>query len=104
MRQDAVMEQVFQLVNNVLSRDRETRRRDLNIRCYKVIPLTSQAGVLEFVGNTLPLKDWLIRAHPRFASMVVYGNVSTQSSALDTGPKICLSTKLASCFAKSKMS
>lgn len=71
IRQDAVMEQVFQLVNNVLSRDRETRRRDLNIRCYKVIPLTSQAGVLEFVGNTLPLKDWLMKAHPRFASMVV---------------------------------
>ncbi|KAF9466074.1 hypothetical protein BDZ94DRAFT_1319724 [Collybia nuda] len=66
LRQDAVMEQVFQLVNSVLSRDRETRRRDLNIRCYKVVPLTSQAGVLEFVGNTSPLNGWLIRAHSRY--------------------------------------
>ncbi len=63
MRQDAVMEQVFDLVNAVLCRDRETRRRNLSIRGYKVIPLAPQAGVLEFVGNTLPLSHWLTRAH-----------------------------------------
>lgn len=60
------MEQVFDLVNVVLFRDRETRRRNLSIRGYKVIPLAAQAGVLEFVGNTLPLGNWLIRAHPKY--------------------------------------
>lgn len=65
MRQDAVMEQVFDLVNGVLERDRETRRRKLNVRDYKVIPLASQAGLLEFVENTAPLKDWLYKSHPR---------------------------------------
>ncbi|KAF8966296.1 hypothetical protein BDZ97DRAFT_2057533 [Flammula alnicola] len=64
LRQDAVMEQVFDLVNGVLKRDRETRRRDLNVRDYKVIPLASQAGILEFVGNTSPLRDWLHKSHP----------------------------------------
>ena len=58
------MEQVFDLVNGVLKRDRETRRRTLTVRDYKVIPLSSQAGVLEFVGNTCPLKVWLDRAYP----------------------------------------
>ncbi|KIM44739.1 hypothetical protein M413DRAFT_442693 [Hebeloma cylindrosporum] len=66
LRQDAVMEQVFDLVNSVLRRDRETNRRELKVRDYKVIPLASQAGILEFVGNTSPLRDWLTRAHPRY--------------------------------------
>lgn len=57
------MEQVFDLVNGVLKRDRETRRRTLTVRDYKVIPLSTQAGVLEFVGNTSPLKPWLDKAH-----------------------------------------
>ncbi|KAI0306020.1 hypothetical protein B0F90DRAFT_1695380 [Multifurca ochricompacta] len=66
LRQDAVMEQVFDLVNVVLCRDRETRRRNLSIRGYKVIPLAPQAGVLEFVGNTLPLSHWVSRAHLKY--------------------------------------
>ncbi|KAF9530405.1 hypothetical protein CPB83DRAFT_905353 [Crepidotus variabilis] len=63
LRQDAVMEQVFDLVNNLLKRDRETKRRDLGVRGYKIIPLSNQAGLLEFVGNTQPMRDWLVRAH-----------------------------------------
>lgn len=65
MRQDAVMEQVFDLVNKVLNSDRETKRRDLKVRRYKVIPLAAQAGLLEFVNNTTPLQEWLFGAHPR---------------------------------------
>jgi len=57
------MEQVFDLVNSILLRDRETKRRNLKVRCYKVIPLASQAGLLEFVVNTSPLGNWLSAAH-----------------------------------------
>lgn len=59
------MEQVFDLVNVVLRRDRETRKRHLHVRGYKVIPLASQAGVLEFVSSTIPLIGWLEEAHHR---------------------------------------
>ena len=59
------MEQVFDLVNAVLRSDRETERRNLSIRGYRVIPLAPQAGVLEFVGNTLPLCHWVSRAHAK---------------------------------------
>lgn len=65
LRQDAVMEQVFDLVNVVLKCDRETKKRDLKVRGYTVLPLAAQAGVLEFVGNTVPLQIWLGIAHPR---------------------------------------
>jgi ataxia telangiectasia mutated family protein len=60
------MEQVFGLVNVVLQRDRQTRKRTLSVRDYKVVPLASQAGVLEFVGNTMPLRDWLTHAHLKY--------------------------------------
>lgn len=77
MRQDAVMEQVFDLVNIVLRRDRETRKRNLRIRGYKVIPLATQAGLLEFVENTTPLQIWLQAAHPRYVlSYRQYTNAS----------------------------
>lgn len=65
LRQDAVMEQVFDLVNVVLGCDRETKKRDLKVRGYTVLPLAAQAGVLEFVDNTVPLQTWLGIAHPR---------------------------------------
>ncbi|EEB96242.1 hypothetical protein MPER_04652, partial [Moniliophthora perniciosa FA553] len=60
------MEQVFQLVNTVLSRDRETRRRFLQVRDYKVIPLDTQAGVIEFVKGTITVRTWLDKAHPKY--------------------------------------
>lgn len=44
LRQDAVMQQVFGLVNNLLEENAETRKRRLNIRTYKVIPLSPAAG------------------------------------------------------------
>ncbi|KAG0709334.1 hypothetical protein DFH29DRAFT_870306 [Suillus ampliporus] len=66
LRQDAVMEQVFHLCNMVLRYDKETRRRNLKVRDYKVLPLATQAGVLEFVGNTVTLQAWLEDAHHRY--------------------------------------
>jgi ataxia telangiectasia mutated family protein len=59
------MEQVFSLCNVVLRNDKETRRRNLKVRDYKVLPLATQAGVLEFVGNTNTLQNWLEDAHHR---------------------------------------
>ncbi|KAG0143845.1 hypothetical protein CROQUDRAFT_80653 [Cronartium quercuum f. sp. fusiforme G11] len=66
VRQDAVMEQVFELVNEVLKRDQECRKRRLNFRPYKVIPLTPEAGVIEFVSNTTALQEVLSKLHARY--------------------------------------
>ena len=78
------MEQVFDLVNAVLRRDRETEKRNLSIRGYKVIPLAPQAGVLEFVGNTLPLSHWISRAHTKLVSRAHYIKHGGQHVAADT--------------------
>ncbi|KAJ7224312.1 hypothetical protein GGX14DRAFT_425135 [Mycena pura] len=66
LRQDAVMEQVFSLCNTVLSGDRETHRRRLSVKGYKIVPLGAQAGVLEFVANTTPMQGWLVQTHIKY--------------------------------------
>ena len=65
LRQDAIMEQVFEQVSSLLGRHRETRQRNLGIRTYKVLPLTANTGIIEFVQNTIPLHDYLLPAHTR---------------------------------------
>ncbi|KAJ5527329.1 hypothetical protein N7513_011488 [Penicillium frequentans] len=66
LRQDAIMEQVFEQVSSVLNDHQPTRQRNLGIRTYKVLPLTLHAGIIEFVPNTIPLHDYLMPAHQRY--------------------------------------
>ena len=54
------MQQTFHMVNTILMDASETRKRRLNIRTYKVIPLTPCAGILEWVQNTTPLGEYLV--------------------------------------------
>ncbi|KDO69645.1 hypothetical protein CISIN_1g0001724mg, partial [Citrus sinensis] len=60
LRQDAVMEQFFGLVNTFLRNHRDTWKRRLGVRTYKVVPFTPSAGILEWVDGTVPLGDYLI--------------------------------------------
>lgn len=60
LRQDAVMEQMFDLVNNLLMADKATRKRNLRIRTYRVVPLAPTAGILGWVENTMPLAEYLV--------------------------------------------
>ncbi|KAI7941246.1 hypothetical protein MJO29_013320 [Puccinia striiformis f. sp. tritici] len=65
-RQDAVMEQVFELVNNVLERDPECQKRRLKFKTYIVIPLSPDTGLIEFVKNTSSLMDILKPTHAKY--------------------------------------
>ncbi|KAM7216481.1 hypothetical protein V8F06_008104 [Rhypophila decipiens] len=66
LRQDAIMEQVFSAVSELLKLHRTTRQRNLGIRTYKVLPLTSQSGLIEFVPDTIPLHEYLMPAHEKY--------------------------------------
>lgn len=57
LRQDAVMQQVFTIMNNLLTVNKQTR--DLLIRTYKIVPLSMRSGVLEWVDNSMPIGDYL---------------------------------------------
>ncbi|XP_033125672.1 serine-protein kinase ATM-like [Anneissia japonica] len=60
LRQDAVMQQVFGLVNSLLMKDPETKKRKLHVRRYKVIPLSQRSGLLEWCEGTMPIGQYLI--------------------------------------------
>ncbi|KAM3423193.1 Serine/threonine-protein kinase Tel1 [Cercospora zeina] len=66
LRQDAIMEQVFDEVSNMLRNHKATRQRDLKLRTYKVIPLSSGSGIIEFVPNSIPIVEFLGPAHKKY--------------------------------------
>ncbi|TRY71179.1 hypothetical protein TCAL_12356 [Tigriopus californicus] len=66
LRQDAVMQQVFSYLNILLKSNRSTRQKRLRMRQYKVVPLSQRSGILEWCENTMPLRDYLSKAHTRY--------------------------------------
>ncbi|XP_073941777.1 serine-protein kinase ATM-like isoform X3 [Choristoneura fumiferana] len=69
LRQDAVMQQVFHIVNTLLEKNPVTSRNKLLIRTYKVVPMSRQSGVLEWCEGTQPIGSYLIGsngAHARY--------------------------------------
>ncbi|KAJ3412055.1 hypothetical protein HDV05_001335 [Chytridiales sp. JEL 0842] len=66
LRQDAVLSNIFSMVNLLLNKSVETRKRNLSIRTYKVVPLGNRVGVLEWVNDTITLGDYLLKAHLRY--------------------------------------
>lgn len=69
LRQDAVMQQVFSIVNTLLRQNKNTSKNRLNLRTYKVVPLSKRSGILEWCQNTIPIGDYLVssgKAHEKY--------------------------------------
>ncbi|KAK4539973.1 hypothetical protein LTR36_009943 [Oleoguttula mirabilis] len=66
LRQDAIMEQVFEEVSKLLRNHKAARLRNLQVRTYKVVPLAAMSGILEWVPNSIPIGAWLSPAHMRY--------------------------------------
>ncbi|XP_026809071.1 serine-protein kinase ATM isoform X1 [Rhopalosiphum maidis] len=60
MHQDAIMQQVFVLMNRLLNSNKSTAKRKLAIRTYKVIPFSKQSGIAEWCVNTMSVMNYLI--------------------------------------------
>jgi ataxia telangiectasia mutated family protein len=60
------MEQVFDQVSRLLKNHTATRLRNLGIRTYKVLPLSTRSGLMEFVPDTIPLHQWVMPAHEKY--------------------------------------
>uniref|UniRef100_H2ZQ35 non-specific serine/threonine protein kinase n=1 Tax=Ciona savignyi TaxID=51511 RepID=H2ZQ35_CIOSA len=59
MRQDQRIEQIFVAVNELLKSDWTCRKRNLSIRTYQVIPISSKVGMIEWVDNVVPYQEFL---------------------------------------------
>ncbi|KAL6745969.1 kinase-like domain-containing protein [Haematococcus lacustris] len=65
LRQDAVMQQFFTLINALLRQDREAAQRSLAVVGYKVVPFSPSAGAVEWVQGTTAMGDYLLGADRR---------------------------------------
>ncbi|XP_023253861.1 DNA-dependent protein kinase catalytic subunit [Seriola lalandi dorsalis] len=59
LRQDQRIEQLFAVMNILLSRDAACTHRGLQLRTYQVIPISTRIGLIEWMENTCTLKDFL---------------------------------------------
>ncbi|XP_047544765.1 serine-protein kinase ATM isoform X2 [Vanessa atalanta] len=66
LRQDAVMQQVFNIVNTLLEKSPDTKRNKLLIRTYKVVPMSKRSGVLQWCEGTMPMGAYLVNAHTKY--------------------------------------
>ncbi|XP_037579147.2 serine-protein kinase ATM [Dermacentor silvarum] len=62
LRQDAVMQQAFGLVNCLLAHDPTATGR-LAMRTYKVVPLSRRSGLVQWCEGTQPFSEFLLTPH-----------------------------------------
>jgi ataxia telangiectasia mutated family protein len=94
LRQDAVMQQVFVLVNKLLQKEHTTSKRKLNIRTYKVVPLSQRSGIVEWCEGTTPLGEYLVGpqgkpfqgAHCRYRPQD-WASLECRKKLMETGSK-----------------
>lgn len=63
------MQQVFNVINKLLQNEPKTKSKRLQVRTYKVVPLSQRTGVLEWCENTQTFGDYLTGdngAHQRY--------------------------------------
>lgn len=60
LRQDQRIEQLFEIMNVILSRDATCSQRNMQLWTYRIIPMTSRLGLIEWIENTVVLKELLL--------------------------------------------
>ncbi|XP_077477545.1 serine/threonine-protein kinase ATR [Stigmatopora argus] len=63
LRKDCRLMEFNCLINKCLRKDAESRRRELHIRTYAVIPLNDECGIIEWVNNTGGLRHILSKLY-----------------------------------------
>ena len=61
LRQDARVQELFTLMNAALAADDVCRRRQLELRTYSVVPMTTRVGLIQFVPGVAELKEFVRR-------------------------------------------
>ncbi|KAM3927958.1 DNA-dependent protein kinase catalytic subunit [Leptodactylus fuscus] len=60
LRQDQRIEQLFDIMNIILSQDAACKQRYMQLKTYQVIPMTTRLGMIEWLENTCTLKDFIL--------------------------------------------
>ncbi|XP_035828316.1 DNA-dependent protein kinase catalytic subunit [Aplysia californica] len=76
LRQDDRIESLFYIMNKVMTSDPNCRQRKLHLKTYQVIPMTPKVGLIEWMSNTCPLKEFLQDAYTEEERKFLEGNQS----------------------------
>jgi DNA-dependent protein kinase catalytic subunit len=65
LRLDQRVQQLFGIINGIFKEDPSCENRDLNIKTFKVVPISNRLGSFEWVDNTEPMKALISKEHKR---------------------------------------
>ncbi|KAH9482313.1 Serine/threonine-protein kinase ATR [Psilocybe cubensis] len=65
LRKDARLMDMFAIINKLLKRNSESRRRQLHIRSYGVVALNEECGFIQWVPKTTPIRYFLGELYSR---------------------------------------
>lgn len=57
LRLDQRIEQLFEVMNQILKKDAYCARQNILINTYKVVPMSTNIGLIEWVSDTKPLRS-----------------------------------------------
>ncbi|KAJ3219045.1 hypothetical protein HK099_004838 [Clydaea vesicula] len=63
LRKDCRLMEFNSMINKLLKKDPESRKRQLYIRTYAVIPLNEECGIIEWVNNTVAFRHSLTKIY-----------------------------------------
>ncbi|KAJ3516810.1 hypothetical protein NLJ89_g892 [Agrocybe chaxingu] len=63
LRKDARLMDLNAIINKLLKRDSQSRRRQLHIRTYGVVTLNEECGFIQWVPNTAPIRPILLKLY-----------------------------------------
>uniref|UniRef100_A0A674JBQ4 DNA-dependent protein kinase catalytic subunit n=1 Tax=Terrapene triunguis TaxID=2587831 RepID=A0A674JBQ4_9SAUR len=94
LRQDQRIEELFDVMNIILSQDAACSQRNMQIKTYKVIPMTTRLGLIEWLENTCTLKNFLMESmteeekddyHSRKGPRIMYSDWLSKMAGKENG-------------------
>ncbi|KAG0050163.1 hypothetical protein BGZ83_005055 [Gryganskiella cystojenkinii] len=65
LRLDQRIQQLFSLMNDIMRKDPQCSQQNISVGTYSVIPMSGSLGILEWIDNTVPLRQCIESQVPR---------------------------------------
>ncbi|KZS97819.1 hypothetical protein SISNIDRAFT_472705 [Sistotremastrum niveocremeum HHB9708] len=82
LRKDARLMDFNSIINKLLKKNSDSRKRHLHIRTYGVITLNEECGFIQWVPNTIPLRPVLIKLYDQRGIMIWNAQISNSCNQI----------------------
>ncbi|KAJ3291727.1 serine/threonine-protein kinase M1 [Borealophlyctis nickersoniae] len=94
LRKDCRLMEFNAMINKLLKKDPEARKRGLHIRTYAVIPLNEECGLIEWVPNTVGFRHILTKAYKAKGCAVSYTEIKKLMELKEPSQEEIFTTKI----------